>query len=233
MKWIIGLFLGVARLSAAHADDGAWYQTVLLGGEESLRLQYANQFDEFNVRAVTDAAPNPCGKHAPIVRQSASVTSAISPRMAARTEVICPGGRITSVTTWYSVEAYADVEIAHHDLDVGRAIGLDDTDVERRDVARLRGLPLARGSLQQDPYRCKVPLRKGDPILSSQVEPVPAIQAGSAVTGVYRSGAMTLQFSGTAMRDANVGGMVTVQRMGAAEMLSARVSAPGQVELIP
>lgn len=222
-----------ASSAAADVQNAAWIEDLRLSSESTLRQYLEGSYEDITVHLVSESTINPCGRTPPIVFESAVTTPRLAPRMATRTQVGCIDGRSKSLTIWYSVSAYAEVPVALRSIGAGEPLNAENVSTERRDAARLRGSPLPARFWEAAEYRTKMPQSAGQAILTSYAEPVPTVAAGTKVVATYRDGSMILQFSGVAMQDAAVGGLVPVRRSGATEILSARVSSRGQVELVP
>jgi len=142
------------------------------------------------------------------------------------------GGRSTgSVPVWFSVKAYQPVLVSQRNHAARDAVDANDFAVEERDVAPLGGEPLPVDT-EVGLMRARHVLSVGHIVLKQDLEPLPQILRGEEVTVEVRHGAVQIETSAVALREARFGEAVTLQNPTSHMTYAGRVVGQGRVVVI-
>lgn len=148
--------------------------------------------------------------------------------------------RTTAVS--FEVSAWALVTVAAADVDRGVTVdpvvrhgALQEREV---DLTTLRqGKPAAsaksRTTVAESNQQLRRPLRSGEALTESHLEPALAVARGSSAELTARSGDVAIQSRVEVLQDGRPGQIVRVKVPGASGEVLARVTGPGQVEVQP
>jgi|SRR5581483_2951069 len=131
--------------------------------------------------------------------------------LTARTCVWIEGGRsVGSVPVWFAVKAYRAVLVSQRSRGVRDPVDGGDFAVEERDVAPLSGVPLAV-NVDLSQLRTRHVIGAGRVVLKDDVEEIPQVLRGQEVTVEVKHGAVEIQTSAVALREARLGEPVMLQ----------------------
>lgn len=133
----------------------------------------------------------------------------------------------TLATIPVRVARFDSVLCAATALAKGSALGPDDVILARqeRDARQLKALP--------NSMRTKRPLRRGETIRSTDIEPLPTIRAGETVHATLERGGLRLSLSARALEDAAAGELLRVHAPRLRRAVRARALGPGVARLEP
>lgn len=152
-----------------------------------------------------------------------------SRRMRVEIEVAQRGEALRRLPLWFEVRALAPGWVARGDLQPGHPLGSADLQQGTVDRAQLAGDTVV--DVQEAVgMRLRRPLRGGEAIRRSLLEPMPAVTRGSAVSVQVKAGPVTVGANGVALADGSTGQLVPV-RVSGAQVLRGRVVAPGVLEV--
>ncbi len=137
--------------------------------------------------------------------------------------VIRKDGRvIRNVPLRLEVEALADVVVATRQIDHGSVISLSDLSVQKRDLGSAAGRPV-RTPADAAGRRARTTFKPGQALRSDQLEKIPLIKSGQAVTIVAENEAIRVTVSGRARGAGAEGDTIMVQNLNSQKEMPARV----------
>jgi flagella basal body P-ring formation protein FlgA len=151
--------------------------------------------------------------------------------LSARTCVWLGGRSAGSVPVWFSVKAYRPVLVSQRSRAARDAVEAGDFAVEERDVAPLGADPLPV-DMEVAQMRTRHVLSVGHIVLKQDLEPMPQILRGEEVTVEVRHGAVEIETSAVALREARFGEPVTLQNPTSHMTYAARVIGQGRAAVI-
>jgi len=161
------------------------------------------------------------------------------------TATVAPGARVgqpSRFVLWRGGRrigyAVATVEVTADFMKPVHAIARDEV-VDASAVAADRG-PLPRVPFLRLPGRDEVigssarrALAAGEPILNGLVMEVPAVRSGDTVQARLTRGTLQIVARAVASGTGRIGEVIRVRSHGAARLIRARITAPGEVEVLP
>jgi flagella basal body P-ring formation protein FlgA len=154
--------------------------------------------------------------------------SALSPRTCVWIKV---GRAAGSVPVWFSVKAYRPVLISQRNRGARDSVDAGDFAAEERDVAPLSSIPLAVDA-DVTRMRARHLLTAGRIVLKEDLEEMPPVLRGQEVTVEVRHGAVEIETSAVALREARLGEPVTLQNPTSHMTYAARVVGQGRAAVI-
>jgi flagella basal body P-ring formation protein FlgA len=161
------------------------------------------------------------------------------------TATVAPGGRVgqpSRFLLWRSGRqvgyAVATVEVTADYMKPVRAIARDEI-VDGSAVAPERGrlpkVPFLRlpGREEVIGASARRALAAGEPILNGLVVEIPAVRSGDTVQARLTRGAVQIVARAVASGTGRVGDVIRVRTGGAARVVLGRITAPGEVEVLP
>jgi len=141
------------------------------------------------------------------------------------------GRSLGSVPVWFSVKAYRKVLVSQRNRAARDPVDAGDFAIEERDVAPLGSVPLA---LDTDMARMRTHhiLTVGRVVLKEDLEEIPQVLRGQEVTVEVKHGAVEIETSAVALREARLGEPVTLQNPTSHMTYAARVVGQGRVAVI-
>jgi flagella basal body P-ring formation protein FlgA len=227
------LVLALAPVAAPAADAGARVPATELvaKAESSLRAAVAT----LGVEATFAQAGRVLDVHlaadgAYELRVAPLAGAWLRPRVAVPVEVHVGGRRVSTANLWFAVSAPVPSPVYAGDYARGAIAdnvrAVDGTaDLARTHGERAPSLDTLAG------LRLRKPVKAGQPLLASDFEPAPAVQAQQPVRIESRHGAIVLQTTGRALADADVGELVAVLPSQGERPVRARVVSPQAVLL--
>lgn len=154
---------------------------------------------------------------------------AVRPRMAIRVDVTQNGRSVQSVPVWLAVEAYRELPVFNRQMTRGEIPEPDDLRLQRVDVARLDGEPVVE--MPREAVRLRQPVREGDVLVQSMLEPAPLVERGDRVK-VHLSGeTISLTAWGVAKGEGFPGDTINILIDNADALTLARVTGKGELEI--
>ncbi len=161
------------------------------------------------------------------------------------TATVAPGGRVgqpSRFVLWRDGRqvgyAVATVEVTADYMKPVRAIARDEV-VDASAVVAERG-PLPRVPFLRLPGKDEVigasarrALTAGEPILNGLVVEIPAVRSGDTVQARLTRGSMQIVARAVASGTGRVGDVIRIRSLGAARVVAGRITAPGEVEVLP
>jgi len=132
--------------------------------------------------------------------------------LSSRTCVWIEGGRSAGsvVPVWFAVKAYRPVLVSQHGRGARDPVDAGDFAVEERDVAPLSGVPLAVNE-DLSRLRARHVIGAGRVVLKDDVEDIPQVLRGQEVDVLVKHGAVEIETSAVALREARLGDAVMLQ----------------------
>jgi flagella basal body P-ring formation protein FlgA len=141
-------------------------------------------------------------------------------------------GRPTgSAPVWFSVKAYRLVLVSQKNRVARDSVDAGDFVVEERDVAALSSVPLAVDA-DLARMRARRLIAAGRIVLQDDLEEMPQVLRGQEVTVEVKHGAVEIETSAVAMREARLGEPVTLQNPSSHLTYAARVVGQGRAAVI-
>jgi flagella basal body P-ring formation protein FlgA len=136
-----------------------------------------------------------------------------------------------SVPVWFSVKAYRPVLVTQRNRGARDSVDAGDFTVEERDVAPLSGVPLAVDA-DVTRMRARHAIAAGRIVVKEDLEEMPQVLRGQEVTVEVRHGAVEIETSAVALREARLGEPVTLQNPSSHMNYAARVVGQARVAVI-
>jgi len=136
-----------------------------------------------------------------------------------------------SVPVWFSVKAYRPVLVTQRNRGARDPVDASDFTVEERDVAPLSGVPLAVDA-DVTRMRARHAIAAGRLVVKEDLEEMPQVLRGQEVTVEVRHGAVEIETSAVALREARLGEPVTLRNPSSHMNYAARVVGQARVAVI-
>ena len=149
-----------------------------------------------------------------------------------RVTALNAGAPVWETVVRLKVQRFADVLVARTALPRGVPVTARDVAVERREVSEGSETPL-RDLAGVAGYRTTATLPAGHPLCASELAPLPVVKAHEQVKLLAHCGALTISLLAMAGEDGAVGQFIRVHNLQSNKDVSARVTAPGEVEIVP
>ena len=171
--------------------------------------------------------------HPPSFAQAAAPAEAIhGSALSPRTCVWIKVGRAAgSVPVWFSVKAYRPVLVSQRNRGARDSVDAGDFAAEERDVAPLSSIPLAVDA-DVTRMRARRLITAGRVVLKEDLEEMPPVLRGQEVTVEVKHGAVEIETSAVALREARLGEPVTLQNPTSHMTYAARVVGQGRAAVI-
>jgi flagella basal body P-ring formation protein FlgA len=127
-----------------------------------------------------------------------------------------------SVPVWFAVKAYRPVLVTQRNRGARDSVDAGDFAVEERDVAPLSGVPWAVDA-DVTRMRSRHAIATGRIVMKEDLEEMPQVLRGQEVTVEVRHGAVEIETSAIAVREARLGEPVTLQNPSSHMNYAARV----------
>lgn len=148
----------------------------------------------------------------------------------ATAEVACAGGAGWRLFVPVRVQRSGTVLVLRQPLGAGATIDASMVSEERRELGQLaQGALIGRDALSS--MRTRRALAAGAVLASADLEPVPVVRRGQAVTLVARSGALEVRAPGKALADAAAGQRLAVEATGSRRVVQGIARSADQVEV--
>ena len=151
--------------------------------------------------------------------------------LSTRTCVWLKVGQAGSVPVWFSVKAYRPVLVTQRNWGARDSVDASDFTVEERDVAPLSGVPLGVDA-DVTRMRARHAIAAGRIVVKEDLEEMPQVLRGQEVTVEVRHGAVEIETSAIALREARLGEPVTLQNPRSHMNYAARVVGRARVAVI-
>ena len=208
-------------------------QDVVERAAAELQAALASGHSKVELRPVShvDVLRLPPGDVSIAVKLPSTQGAALQParRMRVDVELAQQGEPLRRIPLWFEVQAFAPGWIARGDLPTGHPLNADDLEQGLVDRARLGGDAIADAT-EAIGMRLRRPMRSGDGLRRSLLEPMPAVLRGNTVSVQLKSGPVTVGSSGVALADGSAGQLVPV-KLSSAQVLRGRVVGPGLLEV--
>jgi len=143
------------------------------------------------------------------------------------------GQPCSSQTICYRLQRFAQVLVAHKQIERGQSIADDDVAVERRQVtATGSDAPYDRAA-ELPGLRARRTLRAGDMLTRSSVEQAPAVKRGDKVWVIAICGVIRITAEAIACADAPAGSRVRLKNPTSGETFEAQIDSEGRVFVTP
>lgn len=161
------------------------------------------------------------------------------------TATVAPGGRVgqpSRFVLWRDGRqvgyAVATVEVTADYMKPVRAIARDevvDASAVVAERGRLPRVPFLRlpGKDEVIGASARRALTAGEPILNGLVVEIPAVRSGDTVQARLTRGSMQIVARAVASGTGRVGDVIRIRGLGAARVVAGRITAPGEVEVLP
>lgn len=158
---------------------------------------------------------------------------------------VAPGGRVgqpSRFVLWRGGRqvgyAVATVEVTGDYLTPVRPIARDEVvsaDAVAANRGRLPRVPFLRlpGKDEVVGASARRALTAGEPILNGLIVEIPAVRSGDTVRARLTRGSLHIEASAVASGTGRVGDVVRVRGVGASRVVTGRITAPGEVEVLP
>jgi flagella basal body P-ring formation protein FlgA len=157
--------------------------------------------------------------------------SVLSTRTCVWIKVDRDGRSAGSVPVWFSVKAYRPVLVSQRNRGARDSVDASDFAVEQRDVAALSSLPLPVDA-DVTRMRARHVITAGRIVLKQDLEEMPQVLRGQEVTVDVKHGAVEIETSAVALREARLGEPVTLQNPTSHMTYAARVVGQGRAAVI-
>jgi flagella basal body P-ring formation protein FlgA len=158
--------------------------------------------------------------------------SALSPRTCVWIKVGRDGGSAGRVVpVWFSVKAYRPVLVSQRNRGARDSVDASDFAAEERDVAPLSSIPLAVDA-DVTRMRARHLITAGRIVLKEDLEEMPQVLRGQEVTVEVKHGAVEIETSAVALREARLGEPVTLQNPTSHMTYAARVVGQGRAAVV-
>jgi flagella basal body P-ring formation protein FlgA len=138
---------------------------------------------------------------------------------------------VGSVPVWFSVKAYRKVLVSQRNHAARDLVDTGDFTVEELDVAPLGNVPIAVDT-DMARMRTRHLISAGRVVLKDDLEEIPQVLRGQEVTVEVKHGAVEIETSAVALREARLGEAVTLQNPTSHMTYGARVVGQGRVAVI-
>ena len=136
-----------------------------------------------------------------------------------------------SAPVWFSVKAFRKVLVSQRNRAARDSVDAADFTVEERDVAPLGSVPLPVDA-DMAGMRTRRVISAGHVVLKDDLEEIPQVLRGQEVTVEVKHGAVEIETSAVALREARTGEAVTLQNPTSHMTYAARVVGQGRVAVI-
>ncbi|HYD79883.1 MAG TPA: flagellar basal body P-ring formation chaperone FlgA [Paucimonas sp.] len=203
------------------ADDAAAHLSALL----------ANAGYRAEIQPAADVADVPLPHGEVSLRPRAmNIEETLRRRVPVRMDILLDGVFYRSLNVPFLVKAYGPAWVARRDLPKGQALQCADLSEQVIDVAAFDG-DVAAGKCDDGLGRLKHALAGGSPLLTANLQPVPAVTQGETITLQFVDGALALESAAVALTDGAVGQRVPVKPATSKDTVLAHVVAPGVVRI--
>jgi flagella basal body P-ring formation protein FlgA len=137
----------------------------------------------------------------------------------------------TSVPVWFSVKAYRPVLVNQRNRGARDSVDASDFAVEERDVAPLSSVPMPVDA-DVTQMRARHVITAGRIVLKEDLEEMPQVLRGQEVTVEVKHGAVEIETSAVALREARLGEPVMLQNPTSHMTYAARVVGQGRAAVI-
>lgn len=144
--------------------------------------------------------------------------------------VACRSGTPWKSTVTVKADVYLPVAMAAREIARGEVVTPDALVMKRYNISNLRGEPLLSREAATG-LTAKRTLRPWKPILPAQLEQPLLVKRGQAVTIVSRTGDISAQTAGVALKEGRLHEMIRVQNSSSGRIVDASVAGPGQVSV--
>jgi flagella basal body P-ring formation protein FlgA len=138
---------------------------------------------------------------------------------------------LDSIPVWFSVKAYRKVLVSRQNHASRDGVDTGDFTVEDRDVAPLGSIPLPVDT-DMTRMRTRHVISTGRVVLKDDLEEIPQVLRGQEVTVEVKHGAVEIETSAVALREARLGEAVTLQNPTSHMTYAARVVGQGRVAVV-
>jgi flagella basal body P-ring formation protein FlgA len=140
-------------------------------------------------------------------------------------------GRVLDVPIWFSVKALARVVVADQELAPGALLDEVAVRIEDREIQGLNAQP-AESVAAFEGMRVAGRIAEGDVITLRQLEPLPSVRRGQAITLTARRSNIQVATQVVALEDGNIGDVISGHRVDGEDELRMRVVAHDQAEVV-
>lgn len=231
MIWLPSLVLGLA-MTAPPVDAAPTASPSLVEAARAALLKRARE-------SGFDVVAEPVGRLASLLEGGVqSVTASLPsqswlrPRVPVTVTFANPAsGRPTTATLWFAVSAAAPGAVYAADYPKGTASSRVEGREGTVDLARTLGVRPVDLPIPVSAGRLRRPVRTGQPVLPSDWEPVPAVQAQQRIDVEAVAGVVHISTQGTALADGDLGDLIPVLADHAAQPVQGRVVSPEGVRI--
>ncbi len=163
----------------------------------------------------------------PAVLEAEALTSDLWGEVPYRVRAMRDAEELGRALVVFAVAVYQEVPVASRDLPVGHRIGLEDLEMQRRELDRRSGgAPVALRDLVG--RICRRRVARGQIVERDRTRAPNAVHGGRGVTVIYRRKGFELRATGTALSDAGVDETVRVRQPNG-HVVVGRVAGAGRV----
>lgn len=204
---------------------------------EAARAALLERARESGIEAIVE----PVGR-TPVLASGPGDADAVNAQVSARdwlrprvpvTVSFLPADRLrpTTVTLWFAVSAPTSGPVYATDLPRGTAASQVESRPGVIDLARTHGERPLPAPMPGSTGRLRRAVRAGEPVLASDLEPVPTVQARRRVGIEAVVGVVRIVTQGTALADGDIGDAIPVLPDHAAQPVEGRVVSPEVVRI--
>lgn len=203
------------------------WRAVRREAQRALRSSLAAHYEELEL------APARAGDRAWPVPEGALRLEARVPALPVRggrstvwVDLIVDGRAYQSVPVTFGVRGLRDVLVTRRDLEPGALLRPGDVAARRADAAALEDFPVPADA-ELGALRAVRPLRAGTALTLANVARARAVRRDEEIRVRAAVGAIAVETTAVATRDATAGEVIRVRNAGSGQMFSVRVTAPG------
>lgn len=146
-------------------------------------------------------------------------------------KVSCPLGSRWTLYVPVNVDLFREVVVMRSPAARGAALQRSQLSLREINVSQLRGQYFLNPD-QVIGMVAKRPISADEPVMYSQLEPPVMIKKGEAVYVTAKSGTLQIKTPGTALMDGREGEQISVRNNRSNRVIEARITGPGQVEVV-
>jgi flagella basal body P-ring formation protein FlgA len=223
--WPDAVLVTTRSMIAAGADWAA-------AGKEALLSQAPAESDEA-IATCSRVPPDMVLPEGALELKAEPLGTAAGGSRLVKITALVDGQPYSSQTICYRLQRFAQVLVAHRQIERGRPIAEGDVAVERREVT---------ASANDGPYdraadlaglRARRTLRPGDMLTRSSVEQIPAVRRGDQVWVTAVCGAIRVSAEAIACADAPANSRVRLKNPTSGETFAAEIDGEGHLFVIP
>ncbi len=179
---------------------------------------------------------NPVGSNNDIYLPEGEVTyrfditrSALTKRVCVWVNYFVNDTHYQTLPLWFEQEFKASALVSNKNIEPGRVLNMSDFTISEVDITLYANTITPEHNISAN--RAKQHISKGSVLLASQIESLPAVYKGQNIEITSVSGVVTINATGVAVTDGEVGSVITVYREKSLDTFDGIVLAPGKVKV--